>query len=189
MRTLSWRRQCLIDLSFMYIRIFETERLICRRWIASDFETLFEVYSDAEAMRWVGDGEPISREQCAQWFRVTEANYVKRGYGMFTVESRATGKVIGFCGLVHQGGQVEAEIKYAYLRSCWGQGIATEAVFAMLAYGLEVHGLLRIIATVDPDNLASQGVLLKAGMVLAHIRAEEDGTRTNVYEWLGPQSV
>ncbi|MBL8525147.1 MAG: GNAT family N-acetyltransferase, partial [Betaproteobacteria bacterium] len=45
------------------------------------------------------------------------------------------------------------------------------------------RGLNRIIATVAPANLASQRVLLKAGMTLAHLRPNDDGTVTQVYEW------
>jgi RimJ/RimL family protein N-acetyltransferase len=153
--------------------------------VAGDFDALLAVYSDADAMRWVGDGSPLTRTQCQEWFRVTEANYRRRGYGMFTLVGRASGQVVGFCGLVHPGGQDEPEVKYALARAHWGQGLASEAIPALLAYGLEEHGLNRIIATVAPDNLASQRVLAKAGMKLASVRDNADGTRTHVYEWRG----
>ena len=96
------------------------------------------------------------------------------------------GQVVGFCGLVHPGGQAEAEVKYAFLRSHWGQGLASEAVPALLAYGATQHRLTRIIATVAPANLASQRVLTKAGMSLSHQRRNEDGSLTCVYEWVAP---
>ncbi len=134
-------------------------------------------------MRWVGDGEPITQAACHEWFKVTEANYAKRGYGMFALESTESGSVIGFCGLVHPGGQLEPEVKYAFLRSCWGKGYASEAVPALLAYGAATHGLLHIIATVAPDNLASQRVLVRSGMRFSRQRHNEDGSLTNVYHW------
>ena len=88
--------------------IFKSQRLIGRRWIPEDFETLLAVYSDREAMRWVGDGEPITRDECQAWFQVTESNYAKRGYGMFTLVERETGAVVGFAGLVHPGDNAQA---------------------------------------------------------------------------------
>jgi RimJ/RimL family protein N-acetyltransferase len=169
--------------------LFETDRLRCRRWEASDFESLFAVYSDPVAMRWVGDGEPITRSGCEEWFKVTENNYAKRGYGMFALEARASGDVVGFCGLVHPGGQPDAEIKYAFLRAHWGQGLASEVVPALLAYGAQRHDLRRVIATVAPGNEASQRVLVKAGMRLAQHRENEDGTLTLVYDWLAPSAA
>ena len=169
--------------------VFQSERLLCRRWIPEDFEPLLAVYSDPEAMRWVGDGQPISRDECEDWFKVTEANYTKRGYGMFALAKRDSGAVVGFAGLVHPGGQSEPEIKYAFLRNHWGIGLATEAVPQLLAYGASAHGLRRIIATVAPGNLVSQRVLAKAGMVLASHRANDDGSKTLVFEWLGPSAA
>ena len=169
--------------------VFQSERLLCRHWIAEDFEPLLAVYSDPEAMRWVGDGQPIGQGECEEWFKVTEANYAKRGYGMFTLVERDSGTVVGFAGLVHPGGQTEPEIKYAFLRTHWGVGLATEAVPQLLAYGASVHGLRRIIATVAPSNLVSQRVLAKAGMVLASHRANDDGSTTLVFEWLVPSAA
>jgi RimJ/RimL family protein N-acetyltransferase len=163
--------------------VFETERLRCRRWLPSDVDTLFTVYSDEEGARWVDDGLPISRDECEQWLRVTDVNYSGHGYGMFALECLRSGDCIGFIGLVHPGGQVDAEIKYAFLRSHWDRGLASEAALAMLEYGAQILGLTRIIATVAPENLASQKVLQKGGMVLVDTREDEDGTPTQYYEW------
>jgi [ribosomal protein S5]-alanine N-acetyltransferase len=163
--------------------LFETQRLRCRRWVTSDIEPLFAVYSDPDAMRWVGDGSPITRRECNDWLRVTAANYEKRGYGMFALEEIISGQVIGFCGLVHPGGQDEAEVKYAFLRSSWGKGLASEAITTLLSYGASQHSLTQIIATVHPDNLASQRVLAKVGLQKIEERQNEDGSVTFVYLW------
>jgi ribosomal-protein-alanine N-acetyltransferase len=169
--------------------IFQSERLLCRRWIPEDFEPLLAVYSDPAAMRWVGEGKPITQIQCEEWFKVTEANYAKRGYGMFALDHRDSGRVVGFAGLVHPGGQVEPEIKYALLRSHWGSGLASEVVPQLLAYGARAHALPRIIATVALENLASQRVLTKAGMVLAERRLNEDASTTLVFHWHAPSAA
>lgn len=168
--------------------VFETPRLRCRRWRPSDLDALFAVYSDPEGARWVGDGLPITRAECEAWIRVTAANYDQRGYGMFALEERATGAVVGFCGLVHPDRQVDAEIKYAISRSHWGRGLASEAAAALLNYGARHHGLRKVIATVAAENVASQRVLEKAGMSLTDVWEEDDGSAqagslTQLYEW------
>ncbi len=173
----------------MLSALFQSERLLCRRWIADDFEQLYALYSDPESMRYVGDGQPISRALCEEWFKVTKANYAKRGYGMFTLVLRESGKVAGFAGLVHPRSQPEPEVKYAFLPLYRGMGLASELVPELLAYGTAAHGLRRIIATVAPGNLASQRVLAKAGMELAHRRQNDDGSTTLVYEWLAPSAA
>jgi len=166
--------------------LFETARLRCRRWVPGDLEALFAVYADPQAMRFVGNGQPITREQCAEWLRVTQENYARRGYGMFALEMRAGGDVVGFCGIVHPGGQPEPEIKYAFARGHWGRGLASEVVPALLAHGAAAFGLPRIIATVAAGNLASQRVLTKAGLSLHARRENEDGSTTLVFEWIAP---
>lgn len=144
---------------------------------------MYSVYSDAEAMRWVGDGRPITREECHHWIKVTLNNYAVRGYGMFALQDRSSSEVIGFCGLVHPRGQEEAEIKYALGREFWGRGLATEAVRAVLAYGAAELGIDYVIATVAPENRPSHRVLLKAGMRHGELRENEDGSVTQIFEW------
>lgn len=167
--------------------LFSTDRLNCRYWYPGDVDAIFAVYSDEEGARWVDDGQPIEYSECQRWIEVTLANYDRRGYGMFALDDISTGQTVGFCGLVHPGDQEEAEIKYAFLRSCWGRGLASEVVPAMLAFGLHEHGLDSVIATVASENVASQRVLLKAGMQLVRIEEENEG-KTHVYEWRGSLS-
>ena len=168
---------------------FNTERLLVRRWLESDLDALLAVYGDADAMRWVGDGRAITRDECAQWLEVTRTNYEKRGYGMFAVEQLASHGVVGFCGIVHPGGQPEPEVKYAFLRSCWGRGFATEAVTGLIAYAARNLGLTHIIATAAPANIGSHKVLLKAGMRRGELRPNPDGTSTQLFSWRPGESA
>ncbi len=163
--------------------VFQTERLWVRRWCDADLPSLLAVYGDPEAMRWVGDGRAITLEECVRWLDVTRSNYATRGYGMFALEERASPGAIGFCGIVHPGGQPEPEVKYALARTHWGRGLATEAVSGLIGYGTGTHGMDFIIATTAPENVASHRVLLKAGMQRAALRVNDDGTQTQVFHW------
>ncbi len=162
--------------------VFTTRRLTCRRWRRDDLPHVFAIYSDPEGARWVGNGTPITRADSERWMEVTASNYVERGYGMFAVESRETDSIVGFCGLVHPGGQTDAEIKYAYRRVDWGKGYASEIAPALIRYGDERFHLPRIIATVARENFASQRVLEKAGMSFIEAIEDEDG-ETLVFDW------
>lgn len=102
--------------------IFETLRLTGRHIDSADLEALQLVYGDKDAMRWVGDSTAITPAECARWLEVTLDNYQRRGYGMTALVWRESGEVIGFCGLVHPGGQPEAEIKYALKTQSLGPG-------------------------------------------------------------------
>lgn len=163
--------------------LFATQRLNVRRWRDSDYAPLLNVYGDKDAMRWVGDGNPLTADEATQWLEVTRKNYSKRGYGMFAIESLATGDVIGFIGIVHPDDQVEAEVKYALARERWGMGLATEALRGIVEYGARAHELKSLIATTAPANKASHRVLQKSGFVRGELRNNDDGSQTQVFEW------
>lgn len=168
--------------------VFRTPRLVGRQLEDTDVDELLAVYGDGPAMRWVGDGQPLARADCERWLEVTRRNYALRGYGMNAIVDAATAEVIGFCGLVHPGGQPEAEVKYALKRRHWGAGFATEAVRALLDHGARAWGLREVIATTAPQNLASHRVLLKAGLRRAELRRNDDGSDTQVFRWAAPDA-
>lgn len=182
----TYRLRPVVNVPQMPEFLFETPRLHVRQLQPCDIDALHAVYGDADAMRWVGNGRPLLRSQCEEWMSVTQRNYRTRGYGMLALVEKQSQVVIGFCGLVHPGGQLEAEIKYALRRECWGKGFASEAASALLNYGASTCGLKHVMATTAPENRASQRVLLKAGMVMTGLRREEDGSFTQMYEWLAP---
>ena len=163
--------------------IAETPRLQLRRLTADDVDALVVVYGDSDVVRWVGDHQPLPRADCERWVDVTHRNYVRRGYGMFAIDLREGERAVGFCGLVHPGDQPEAEIKYALRQDQWGRGLATEAARALLAWGAAQCGLRRVIATAAPQNEASHRVLLKAGLRRGALRANDDGSHTQLFEW------
>ena len=166
--------------------IFETRRLRCRHWLPEDLPTIHAVYGDPAVVRWVDDGEPISFADCERWMTVTQSNYDRRGYGMFALEARASGEIVGFCGLVHPGDQETPEVKYAFAQSHWGRGLATECVSALLDCGVRRFGLTGIMATVASENEASRRVMLKVGAKHTDTITHGDGSLTDVFMWSAP---
>lgn len=164
------------------VRVFESERLIGRRWKATDFEMILTTYSDPDVARWIGDSSLLTPEDTHAWLAVTAKNYHTRGYGMFALEDRDSGEIAGFIGLVHPGGQAQAEVKYALRQSFWGRGLASEVVKAIVAYADLTLRLPMLIATVAPQNIASQKVLLKAGFSFVTERDDDDGQLEFYYE-------
>lgn len=169
--------------------VFETQRLSVRRWHDDDLPQVKALYSDPDVARFIEDGQPISRDEAVAWMSVTQSNYDKRGYGMFAIEERRTGKLIGFGGLVHPGGQPDGEVKYAFWPTVWAQGFATEFVQGALGFAWVRLGLERVVATVHPDNQASLRVLKKCGFAEFETRAEADGSFTAVLEAIAPTRV
>ena len=65
------------------------------------------------------------------------------------------------------------EIGYGTDPAFWNQGYTTEAVIALVNWALSQPGITRVEAETEPDNVASQRVLQKAGFVPTGTLGEE----------------
>jgi RimJ/RimL family protein N-acetyltransferase len=164
------------------MKIIETARLAVRHLRREDLEGLAEICADPEVMRYVGDGRPLSREQVREWIEKSLENYARRGFGSFAVVSKEDGgRLAGYCGLVNPTPEGEAEIIYGFARRHWGRGLAGELAGPLLGFGFASCGLTRVVATIDPGNLASIRIVEKCGMTLRERRTDEDGLPELVY--------
>jgi len=83
--------------------------------------------------------------------------------GLLAVERKATGDVIGYCGLVNgNGSNDEPELAFELLRAIHNKGYSTEAGWAVVRWAGEA-GYRRLWATVWDWNVASRRVLKKLG--------------------------
>jgi len=148
--------------------ILNTRRLVLRRWRDSDIEPMAAINADPEVMRWIGTGAVRDLEQTRSGIAAIERQWEVSGYGLFAIEERASGDLLGFTGLAVPYFLPEVmpavEIAWRLGRRHWGQGIGTEASAAALAFGLIDRGLDRIIAIVQIGNDASERIMTKLGM-------------------------
>lgn len=163
------------------MRIVETDRLIIRHLRSEDLDQLFEVCGDSEIMLYVGNGQPLSREQTQKWIEKSQENYRKYGFGCLAVAEKEGDRLIGYCGLVNPTIDGEAEIIYAFKKQYWGKGLASEAAKAVLDFGLKQCGLRRVVATIDPNNHASIRIVEKWGMRFQERRLDENNLPEVVY--------
>ena len=146
--------------------IVETDRLDVRQFRLSDAEAMNRVFGDPEVMRF-GDGVQ-TRQWVQDWINHRLESYAqKSGIGPWAVTEKSKDEAIGYCGLFYFPdvcGKPEIEIGYRLARAYWGQGYATEAAQAVCDYAFYSLGLSRLVAMVDPQNLASVRVAEKLGL-------------------------
>ena len=80
------------------------------------------------------------------------------------IRDRDTGEFIGWFCFKYAGRSPDIEVGYRLMHRAWGQGFATEGATALVNFGFDDLGLHRIIGVTHPDNVASQRVLMKAGL-------------------------
>jgi RimJ/RimL family protein N-acetyltransferase len=142
----------------------ETARLRLRPFSEGDLNELWRITADAEVMRYIGDGRPLTRDETAVNLSSIIAAFRRRGFGRWALSEKATGALIGYCGLAVPAEAQGVELVYLLARGAWGRGLATEASAAVLRYAFEELGIERVYAFTMPDNARSRRVLERLGM-------------------------
>lgn len=104
-------------------------------------------------------------------------------YSLWPVVEKSTDRIVGDCGLTAKevDGRREIEIVYVFAADVWGKGYATEAATAIRDAAFTQRGLTRLIALIDPANVASARVAEKIGMRFEAETVRPDGTKRHVY--------
>jgi RimJ/RimL family protein N-acetyltransferase len=144
--------------------VLETARLRLRPMNESDIPAHYAVFSDPEVARYWSREPWTDLAQAGESIQAIMAAHADGSEARFGIELRSTGELIGNVGLHHFFEQNRrCEIGYALASAWWGQGIATEALRAVIRHGFDALDLNRIEADIDPRNIGSARVLEKLG--------------------------
>ena len=147
-----------------------TPRLRLRAHRLDEFETYAAIWSEPSVVRFIG-GVPLSRE--ATWSRFLRVSglWHHLGFGLFAVEDRATGALIGEAGFHDLRRAIIPSIE-GTMEAGWvlsgtmqGKGLAEEAMRAALDWAAAHRPGSRITCMIDPGHAASLHVAGKLGFV------------------------
>jgi len=147
-----------------------TTRLRFRPMTMADLDAMTAVLSAPDPVR--VDRPARTRDDAARWIDWQERNYAEHDFGLWVVETH-DGDFVGDCGLTMQDveGTPHVEVGYHVMPHHRRHGYATEAATAVRDCAAAA-GIDHLVALIRPENLPSQGVALKLGMVLertAHV--------------------
>ncbi len=155
---------------------FETERLVIRDFQpSSDAEDAFAIYGDAEVVQFLGQRRNAPPDSTIADVEARLRRFVNRaleweqGYGIWAVESKADGRVMGTVMLkpVPDGDNQptgDIEVGWHLAKSAWGHGFATEAATACLDLAFGTHKLESVVAVAFAENIRSLRVMERLGM-------------------------
>ncbi len=145
--------------------ILETPRLALREMWRDDLDFVAAMLADPEVMRYYP--KCYDRDEAAAWIDRQSDRYRSHGHGLWLAVGRETGEPVGQVGLVTPGlaDVPEDEIGYQIHRPYWRRGLASEAAAGVRDYVFEVLGRAKVVSLIRPENVPSQGVARKIGMV------------------------
>ncbi len=146
--------------------MIETDRLVLRRWRASDRAAFAAMNADPEVMAYFP--QRLTRAESDGMLARLQDHFAAEGFGFGAVERKADRALVGMAGLARARFDAAVcpcvEVGWRLARAHWGQGYATEAARGWLDWGFGALRLDEIVAFVVPGNLRSQAVMARLGM-------------------------
>jgi RimJ/RimL family protein N-acetyltransferase len=143
----------------------ETARLRLRRFRRDDLETLVRWHADLELMRHMGKPS-FSEAEVEAIFARHERHWEEHGFGLWAVEDKATGALVGRAGIAfHRAWPADPEVGWLIDVPWQARGLATEAGEACVLYALEELDRDRVVSICLRENAASRRVMEKLGFV------------------------
>jgi len=168
------------------IERLETERLYMRPFEASDADGLFELDSNPNVHRYLGNRPIISPSQCFDIINLIQRQYEAYGIGRYAVLLKDTDTFIGWAGLKFidepkNGLTGFHDIGYRLQEAHWGKGYASEAAFAWRDHAFDTMEIPILYASAHIDNNGSNIILQKIGMQMTG-QYDYDGLPCNWYQ-------
>jgi RimJ/RimL family protein N-acetyltransferase len=139
----------------------ETPRLTLRVPHKDDLDPWAAMMADEVVARFIGGVTP--RAVTWRGLMTMIGAWHACGFAMFSVIEKTSGRWVGRLGPWMPDGWPGPEIGWAVVRECWGRGYATEGAAAATTWVFDRLGWDRVIHSIHPENLASQGVARRLG--------------------------
>ncbi len=155
-------------LPYEFTAPLRTSRLLLRTMTGEDVDDIHAYQSRAEVCRYLM-WEPRTRDEVAEKVAEYSNAIALRGdgdYWQLAVERASDpGRVIGDVFFtIKSGANATGEIGWTLHPDQGGQGYMTEAASAVLAIAFDEIGLHRVLADLDPRNVASVALCKRLGM-------------------------
>ena len=149
----------------------ETKRLILREVLSTDVDKLFELDSNPNVQKFVGNITVKDKAEVEKLIQNLQQQYVENGIARWAVIEKETGELIGWSGIklikeTMNNHNNFYELGYRFIENYWGKGFATETTIPLVDYAFENLKAENIYAICDVENKGSKNVLEKTGLKL-----------------------
>jgi ribosomal-protein-alanine N-acetyltransferase len=160
-----------------------TARLVMRRPTPADIEAIFTITADPRTTAHNPSDAITTRRDARELYRRWNDQWERYAFGYWVIRRRTFDATLGFCGIKVMPFRSTwvLNLFYRLAPAMWGHGIASEAASAVVAWAGEYVPEWTVVARVRPDNIGSQRVAEKAGLVRAK---DLDGNGFDGLDWI-----
>lgn len=149
--------------------LFESERFYMRCITLDDVQDFYEIDSDPEVHKFLGNEPVDSVEKSEVMVKDVLKQYEVFGIGRSAIIDKSNGDFIGWTGIKWETDPINDkkgyhDLGYRLKRKHWGKGIATETALASLEYGFNDLKLDVINGAAVNDHVVSNHILKKVGL-------------------------
>src|SRR5919198_1241438 len=145
-RTNGQGSQVSMKLAAAQVPSLTTERLLLRGFEELDLDEYAAMMADVDVTRYLADSRPLSRSEAWRQMAMILGHWKLRGFGIWAVEERSTGALVGRIGCFEPEGWPGCELAYTLAKQFWGRGYATEGARAALRYAFHELGREHVIS-------------------------------------------
>jgi len=119
--------------------------------------------ADPAVTQFLGEGHPLTRVEAWRQLAMILGHWTLRGFGLWAVEDRGSGRLLGRIGCQEPEGFPAFEIGYVLARQAWGNGYAREGAAAALQFARQSLRRRDIASIIRPANTGSIRVAVALG--------------------------
>lgn len=167
--------------------LLETPRLYFREINLSDIQAMFEMDSNPNVQKYVGNHPIKTIEQIQEVISNFQNQYKEFGIARWAVIEKETNQFIGWAGWKYIDFEINKhsnhyDLGYRFLEKEWNKGYASECVKALIEFGKTNFDRDKLFAYTNSQNQVSNHILQKHGFDLIETFTDEDGDFCNWFK-------
>lgn len=165
----------MLEINFNPFPILKSERLILRDVSSGDVEEVFAIRSDPQTMKYIPRPLAKTRLDALEHIDMIMKGVLNNDFINWAITFKGDNRLVGMICLIRmQPENYRSEIGYVLHPDYHGRGIMNEALQTVVNYAFQVLNFHSLEAVIDPDNVASEKLLIKNHFVKeAHLKENE----------------
>jgi len=147
----------------MNVAFIETDRLILRKPVITDSESIFYKYAqDSEVTKYLTWKPHGNIEETKNFICSCISNFEKGNFFVWCITKKDDEELIGMIHLILDNHK--AEFGYVLMKNEWSNGYISESLKRIIQFAFTNEAIHRVCGICDVDNKASAKVMEKVGL-------------------------